>query len=95
MFRWFAFFFFFQFAKNITYYERNILSPYEALFGVKSKRDIALSSLPAKQIVKIEVKEQLEQIVTIFEKKIESHQKSYSIGNIEEKLQPKRFHTNT
>lgn len=85
---------FFQFAKNITYHERNMPSPYEVLFGVKPKGNIALSSLPANQIVNIEVKEQLEGIVTIFEKKIESHQKSYSKEKYRREAATKRFHTN-
>ncbi|GFT81038.1 KRAB-A domain-containing protein 2 [Trichonephila clavipes] len=53
---------FVQFSKSTTYHEGICQSPYEAMFGVKLKRSIALSSLPGDQISTIETEEQLKEI---------------------------------
>ncbi|XP_067145116.1 KRAB-A domain-containing protein 2-like [Centruroides vittatus] len=70
---------FVQFAKNITYHEGIRQSPYEAIFGVKSKRGTASSSLPGEQIANIETEEQLEEIVNTFEENLSSSHNEYHI----------------
>lgn len=55
--------FFVQFTKNTTYHGGLRRSPYEAMFGIKPKRGIVLSSLSDEQIASIENEDQLEEIV--------------------------------
>ncbi|XP_054734682.1 uncharacterized protein LOC129242145 [Anastrepha obliqua] len=74
---------FVQFAKNTTYHE-GIRRPYEAMFGVKAKRGISLSSFPGEQIANIETEEQLEG----FANTSETEEQLEETKNIEENLQP-------
>ncbi|XP_067132267.1 KRAB-A domain-containing protein 2-like [Centruroides vittatus] len=81
---------FVQFAKNTTYHKGICQSPYEAVFGVKSKRGTASSSLPGEQIANIETEEQLKEIINTFEENLSNGHNKYHISkeNIEEELHP-------
>ncbi|GFV08849.1 uncharacterized protein TNCV_3820921 [Trichonephila clavipes] len=81
---------FIQFTKNTTYHDGIHQSPYEALFGVKAKRGIALSFLASRQIANIEIEEQLEETGNTSEKNLSDGHTENHIPkkNIAEHVQP-------
>lgn len=88
---------FVQFSKNTAYHEEIRQSPYEAMFGVKTKRGIASSSLPSEQIASIETEEQLEEIANTFETEeqlketVNTSEKNWSVGHIENYIPKKNI----